>query len=149
MPTITSATASFTLSVAQVFPTPVTLQGFGPDDAFDIEDVDTAETMVGVDGTGVAGWIPRQVTQTITFLASSPSCDIFDQWLQAMDTISDILYATGLIRIPAIGKQYSMPLGTLRRYKTAPDAKRVLQPRRYNIVWLPQPFAPAVIVSPI
>jgi hypothetical protein len=149
MPTITSSTAVFLLSVASVFPAPVQLQGFGPDEAFDTEQVDVAVTQLGVDGTGVSGYVPREVTQTITFLASSPSVILFQQWMASQDVIQDVLYATGSIRIPSLGLKYDMPQGTLRRFQSAPDARRVMMPVRYSIVWQPQPGIPAITASPL
>ncbi len=149
MPTITSATAVFILTIPGVFGSGVRLQGFGPDDAFDTETVDTAETQLGVDGTGVSGWVPREVSETITLLASSPSNDVFDAWLAAEDAIQDVIYATGNIRIPSLGKQYAMPQGTLKRYMNIANAKKVMMPRTFTIIWQPQPGVSAMTVSPI
>src|SRR5580658_7175916 len=128
MPTITSATSSFILNIPGVFNTGVALQGYGPDEAFDTAAVDASVTQLGVDGTGVAGWVPREVDQTITLLASSASNATFDQWIQAQDAISDIIYASGSIRLPGLGIQYTMVQGTLKRYPIAPNARRVLMP---------------------
>jgi len=147
--TITSANAVYLLSIDGVFGAPVQLQGWGVDEAFDTDAVDASETMVGVDGTGVAGWVPREVPQTLTLLGSSPSNDVFDAWVQAQDAIQDILYASGTISIPALGKQYAMALGTLKRYPIITNVKKVIQPRVYVIHWLPQPGIPAVTVSPL
>jgi hypothetical protein len=149
MPTITSANSVFVLTIPNVFGNGVQLQGFGPDEAFDTADVDAIETQVGVDGTGVGGWLPREVEQTITLLASSPSNAVFDQWIAAQDAIQDVIYASGVIRLPSLSIQYALAQGVLRRYNTTPNARRVLQPRRQMIRWLPQPGSPAVTVSPL
>lgn len=149
MATITSANAVFLLGIAGVFAPAVQLQGWGVDEAFDTEAVDAAETQLGVDGTGVSGWVPREVTQTLTLLASSASNDVFDAWIAAEDAIEDVIYATGNIRIPSTRKQYSMPQGTLKRYPTAPNARKVLMPRQFTIIWQPQPGVPAMTVSPM
>ena len=119
------------------------------DDAFETEAVDAAETQLGVDGTGVAGWVPREYPQTITLLASSPSNDLFDTWAAAQDAISDVIYATGIIRLPSTKKAYAMAQGVLQRYPIIPPAKRVLGPRVYRITWQPQPGVPAITVSPL
>jgi hypothetical protein len=42
-----------------------------------------------------------------------------------------------------------MPQGTLRRFQSAPDARRVMMPVRYSIVWQPQPGIPAISSSPL
>jgi hypothetical protein len=147
--TITSATSVYMLSVAGVFSTAVQLQGWGVDEAFDTEAVDAAETQVGVDGFGVAGWIPREVPQTLTLIASSPSNALFDQWMAAEDAIQDILYCSATIDIPALSKRLSLAYGTLKRYTPSPNVKKVLQPRVYMIHWLPQPGIPAIVPSPM
>ena len=149
MATITSATAVFLLSITGVFNTPVQLAGFGPDEAFDTAAVDATVTQLGVDGTGVGGYVPREVDQTITLLASSPSNAVFDQWIQAQDALLDVIYASGSIRLQSLGVQYTMPQGVLKRYPIAPNARRVLMPRQFVITWLPQPGTPAITVSPI
>jgi len=149
MATITSANSVFMLSVSSVFPAPVQLTGFGPDEAFDTEQVDAAVTQMGVDGTGVSGYVPREITQTITLLASSNGISLFNAWIAAEDTIQDVLFATGSIRLPSLGIKFDMPQGTLRRFPTVPDARRVLMPLRYSIIWQPQPGVPAITVSPL
>lgn len=149
MATITSANAVFLLGIPGVFAPAVQLQAWGVDEAFDTEVVDAAETQLGVDGTGVSGWVPREIPQTITLLASSPSRDVFDAWVAAQDAISDVIYATGNIRIPSLGKQYAMPQGTLKRYPTAPNARKVMMPTAYQIIWQPQPGIPAMTVAPL
>lgn len=149
MATITSANSIFILGITGLFIPGVQLQGFGPDEAFDTEAVDVAETQLGVDGTGVSGLVPFEVPQTITLLASSPSNDVFDAWIAAEQATGDVIYATGNIRFPSIGKQFTMPQGTLKRRPPAPNARRVLMPRAYTIVWQPQPGVPAMSVSPL
>ena len=149
-PTITSANAIFMISVASVFPAPVQLQGFGVDEAFDTEATDVAETQVGVDGYGVAGWIPRQVPMTITLLASSPSFLIFEEWVTAQDKLNEILYASCVISIPSIGRKYAGALGALTRYPQLPNVRRVLQQRQFVITWLPQGLGrPALTQGPM
>lgn len=132
---ITSANAVYMLSVASVFPSPQQIQGFGVDEAFDTEAADTAEIQLGVDGVAVSGWIPRLTRQTITLLASSPSFLLFETWVAAQDQAQAIFYATGLILIPAIGRKYSLPQGTLTRFPAMPNARRVLQQRQFTIEW--------------
>lgn len=133
--TITSANAVYMLSVDTVFPTPVQIQGFGVDEAFDTEASDVAEVQLGVDGLAVSGWVPRLTTQTITLLAASPSFQLFEAWVQAMDVAREVLYAQGTIAIPSIGRKYSLPQGTLTRYPAMPNAKRVLAQRQFTITW--------------
>src|SRR6266702_3037993 len=133
--TITSANVVYMLGVDSVFPTPQQIQGFGVDEAFDTEAADVAEVQIGVDGVTAAGWIPRLTTQTITLIASSPSFNLFEQWVAAMDTTQEVFHATGTIIIPSIRRKYYLPQGTLTRFPALPNARRVLQHRQFTIMW--------------
>ena len=132
---ITAANATYYLSIASVFPSAQQLQGWGVDEAFSTEPADTAEVQLGVDGFAASGFLPRLTRQTITLLASSPSFLLFEQWVTAMDTAVEVFYATGTIIIPAIGRKYSLPQGTLIRYPAMPNARRTLQNRQFTIEW--------------
>lgn len=147
--TITSANAVFMLAVGGVFPSPVQLQGFGVDDAFTTEMVDASETQVGVDGFGVAGYVPRSPEMTIRLLASSQSFILFEQWVAAQDQLQDVLYANGVISMPAVGRKYTMFMGALMRVSTMADARRVLANREFHIRWLPQGTVPAISAAPL
>jgi hypothetical protein len=147
--TITSANAIFLLGIDGVYPTPVQLQGFGVDDAFTTSLTDTNETQVGVDGFGVAGYVPRSPVTTIRLLASSLSMLVFENWIAAQDQLQEVLYANGRIVMPSIRREYTMYMGSLMQASTMADARKVLQNREYHIQWLPQGTIPAISSSPI
>jgi hypothetical protein len=147
--TITSANSGYILVIPGVFPSGVQLQGYRVDEAFDTEAVDAIETQIGVDGTGVGGWIPREIPQTVTLLGSSPSNDVFEQWQAAQDAIQEVIYASGVIRLPSLSKQFSMARGVFKRPKPIADVKKVIQPQAHVITWLPQPVIPAIVKSPL
>lgn len=135
MATITAASSVFQLAVDTLYPTAQQLQGYAVNDAFTSEAAEIAETQVGVDGIVVSGWLPRLTRMTITFLASSPSVQIFEQWMAAEDQITDILYGTATIWIPALSRQYLLPQGTLSRVTMLPSARKVLEQRQFEILW--------------
>ncbi len=149
MASITSVNSVFLLTVAGLFPTPQKLQEFGVDDAFVADIADTAETQVGVDGYGVAGYVPRTVPMTIRFLASSVSLNLFEQWIGAQDAAGEILYCSAIISQPSIGRKYTCYYGTLMRVSTMADVRRVLQNREFHINFLPQGPIPAISASPL
>lgn len=148
MATITAANAIFMLSIASVFPTPVQLQGFGVDDAFATDVVDNTETQVGVDGFGVAGYVPRSPSMTIRLLASSPSVIVFENWIAAQDLAQEVLYAAATIKLPSIGRIYTCYQGSLMRASTMADVRKVLANREFHIQWLPQGTIPAISAAP-
>ena len=147
---ITSANAIFMLSIATVYPAPVQLEGFGVDDAFIAEMFDTAETQVGVDGYGAAGYRPHEVAMTIRFLASSPSVVIFENWYAAQDATTSAYPAAGVIQMPSISRQYSCASGVLQRASSMAEVRRILANREFRITWLPQgPGVPAISPGPM
>lgn len=148
--TITAANAIFTLAVPGVYNVAQRLQGFGVDDAFTNDLVPTTETQVGVDGFGVAGYVPRAVPMMIRLLASATaSFTVFENWIAAQDALQDVLYASAQIAQPSVGRRYTCFQGSLERVSTMADARRVLQNREFHIMWLPQGLQPAISAAPM
>lgn len=143
--TITAANSILLLSVASVFPTPVQLQGFAMDDVFDIETVQTVETMMGVDGRLSAGFTPAPIVQNITLQADSPSNDFMEAWYLAMQSVRESFPATGSVTLPATRRAYALRRGFLTGYTPAPAGKKVLQPRRFTITWEAVTAAPVLV----
>lgn len=132
---ITSADAVFRLTIPGVFATAKKIEGFASDDAFMTEQIQIAETMIGVDGKMSSGFLPFITPQTITLQASSPSIDDFNLWVGAELVAKTIFQAQAVIQLPALSRQYVFTNGTLHDAKLLPDAKRVLQPVTYVIHW--------------
>lgn len=144
MNTITSANSVLTLTVPGLLPVPFTVQGYGTDDAFATEQVQSAETMMGVDGKMSAGFTPFITPMTITLQADSPSIEVFDSWLGAQAVAKELFFAQGALSLPSVGKTYVMTKGALSRITQVPAGKKVLQPVTYQIDWesvTPTPLA--------
>jgi hypothetical protein len=141
MASITGAGVVLTLTIPPLFPIPQQLQGFAVDDVYDIPQIKSVEVMMGVDGVLSAGFVYVQIPQEIILQADSASNGIFDTWWTQMQAAKDIYAASGLIKLPGLATKFSMINGFLTGYKPAPGAKRVLQPRRYEVTW--QSIAPA------
>jgi hypothetical protein len=123
------------LAVTGLFPVPQQLQGFAADDVFDISDVSPAETMMGVDGKLSAGFVFMPVEMGIMLNADSESNLLFDAWFAAQQAAREIYYANGIVRLPSVQRSFVLTKGVLKSYKPSPDAKKVLQPRKYSITW--------------
>ena len=132
---ITAADAILALTVTSLFTTPQQIQGFATDDAFNFPDVDLVETMMGVDGVLSAGWVPVAFTQEIMLQADSDSNVLFEQWFLAQRQVKTPLIASGYAVVPSTSRQYNLVSGFLKTYSPAPQAKKILQPRRYSIIW--------------
>lgn len=135
MGSITSSNAKIYLSITGVFTSPVPLQGFSVDDIFDVGDTPPTEAIMGVDGRLSAGKVFVPTVQGIVLQADSASNAVFDAWAAAMVKAGDVYFAQATVLLTAIGKEFTCVNGALTGYKRSPDARRVLQPRRYQITW--------------
>ena len=147
---ITSANATYILSVPGVFAAQQVLQGFATDDAFSTPEVDVAEVYMGVDGLPSGGFVPFLVKQMIVFQADSPSiANTMEAWLGAMQSAFTPYTGSAIITIPSVQRQYKMSKGFLSRITPVTQAKKVLQPVSYEITWgswQAQPFSLAQTV---
>ena len=144
MATITSANSVLMLGVSKLFNIPVQIQGFATDDAFAIEDIDMAETMMGVDGKFSAGWIPVPKSMEITLQADSASNDFFDALIAAESVTREKYQLNGSILLQGTGKLYALTNGYLKKGSVMPPAKKVLQPRKFTIEFKSISSAPVV-----
>jgi len=131
---ITSVNAIFTLSITGLYDSPQQLQGFVVDDLFDFGQVASKEIIQGADGIMAAGFVPNVYTQNVAFLPNAPSISLFEQWFAAEQAIRSVYYANGTIALDN-GTIYTMTRGVLSGYSPAPDAKKILQPRKFAITW--------------
>lgn len=140
---ITSADALFVLSSADFALAATSLEGYAADAAFTMDNSDTAETQLGVDGKLSAGWIPRSYNQTITLQSDSPSNALFEGLVAAQDATRNVFRVNGVITLAGNQRSYTLVRGVLKSYNAMPGAQRVLQPRTYVIEWervLPVPI---------
>lgn len=135
MPDITSANAVFIISVPLLLPVPQQIQGFAADDIFDFDDVDTGEVSMGADGILSAGLVFVPKPQNITLQADSASNSFFDAWYAGEQAGVFKAPAQGTVTFPALGTSWGLVTGFLSRYKPLPDAKKMLQPRKFRITW--------------
>lgn len=140
--TITSANAVYQLSISGLFDSPVTLQQWSADRAWETDAVDIAELQLSVDGILAAGFIPYLIPQSLMFMASSPSIAIFEQWAATEVANQEKLTATGIISIPSVNEKYTLTQGYLTSYVATPAAGKVLQPRTFRLTWAAVSGAP-------
>lgn len=134
MATITSANAVYLLTIPGLFAAQQ-LQGFSTDDIFTTEAISPVTAIMGLDGILSGGFAPNPKIQSIVLQADSPSSLIFDAWQAAQDTILDAYPAQAILTLPGLGRVYTMIKGFLTNYAPVPDARRTLQPRRFQITW--------------
>jgi hypothetical protein len=102
-PSITSANASFQLTIPGVYSSGVLLQNFSTDDMFDFDPQALTESRVGADGFFVGGYVFNPTKIRATFQANSASIPVFYAWKAAQDAAVDIIVASAKIISPALG----------------------------------------------
>ena len=132
--TLTSANSVYALTAEGVF-SAQKLEGYSADDGFSSEAIDLAEVVMGIDGFMSAGYTPNPIKQSITLMAASPSIDLFDQIIQTLQKKREILWLSAVITLPATGKVYNLSKGILNKGQIMPEAKKTLQPQKYEITW--------------
>ena len=135
MASISSANAILQIIVDTIFSVPVQLQGFSADDIFTTNPLESAETLMGVDGKLSGGFVFVPVKWEVSFQADSASNSVFDQWYQSQQAAQDIFQAQGTLWLPSIGTKWTLNNGFLTTFHAIPDARKVLQPRRFAITW--------------
>ena len=132
---ITAANAVVMLGVAGVFPIPQQLQGFAADDIFATETNEPVEILMGIDGIMSYGFVNVPVKWSISLQSDSPSNDVFDNWIAAQKTNQDAYPANATITLPSLGLKWVMTKGVITTYPPIPDAKKVLQPRKFTLTF--------------
>lgn len=135
MADLTSANSIIWLSIPLVLPVPQQLQQFAIDDIFSTAPVVPIEVVMGVDGVLSGGYVPREKKTTFMLQANSPSNQVFDSWSSIQDANTTAYTATGVITLPTLGLTFALTKGFLTSYVPITDAKKILQPRRYEITW--------------
>ena len=135
MASITGATATYQLGITGLYNAPQYLQGFAADDVFSTPGIESAETMMGVDGYMSAGFVFVVIKQTISIQADSSSNNIFDQWWSTQQQERTVYFANATVVLNSLGVKWNMRRGVLSNYSPIPDVKKLIQPRKFEITW--------------
>lgn len=135
MASITAANATIMLAIAGLFDTPQQIQGFAADDVFSVEPTDVTETLRGVDGKLSGGFVYGDLPWSITLQADSASNAIFDAWVAGQITAQDVYTANAVVLLRSLNAKWTMTKGFLKKWPSMPDAKKLLQPRKFLIEW--------------
>ena len=132
---LSAANVVLMIAVPPLFLTPQQIQGFAPDDVYDIPQIKSVEVMMGVDGILSSGFVYVPMPMEITLQGDSQSNSLFDVWWTQMQAAKDTYIASGILSIPTIGTKYILTNGSLTGYKPVPGAKKLLQPRKHEVTW--------------
>lgn len=143
MASLTGVNSIIQISVANLFPVPQQLQQFSAENIFETDEIETAETSMGVDGKLSAGLIYVEIPQSYNLQANSPSVLVFDQIYQAQIAAQDVYPINASITLPSLGVTYTMTNGFLKKYPPTANVAKIAQPRKFTIVWERVSSAPA------
>lgn len=135
MSSITSANSVIYLAIAGLFPTPQQLQGFSADAIFDTEKLNNAEVSMGLDGHLSAGFIFKEVKWNVTLQSDSDSNFMFDQWYNAQQGGRELLPCSGVVLLETLNSKWTLNRGFLTGYQPIPAAKKILEPRNYELTF--------------
>jgi hypothetical protein len=135
MSSLTGATAVIQLQIAGLYDQPQQLQGFAADDIFETEAIQNVETLMGTDGYMSAGFVYVPKTMNISLQADSPSNAIFDNWYSIQESQADVYFGNAVVVLRALGQKWNLTRGVLQSYTPIPATKKLIQPRKYGILW--------------
>ena len=123
---ITSTNATLILTVENLYPAGVKIEGFSTDNSFAMDDDTIAETHMGVDGKMTAGFTPSEKSITITLDAGSPSYEVRGNIYNTSKTNMTVLETSMQITVPALGKEFSLKNGVMISGHPVPSGEKVL-----------------------
>ena len=140
---ITAADATIVFAAPPVFPIGQLIEGFAPDDVFEVPQRRLAQVEMGVDDFMAVGFVYQLQPWNFTLQASSPSNAVFDAVKAAQDAALATFFWQGTVTAPSLGQSWDLVNGSLTDYAPAPSAARTFRPRKYDMMWqriIPIPF---------
>ena len=140
---ITSANSTLIITVSALAIASVAMEGYAVDNAWALDDAETAVAQVGVDAKMTAGWVPRLNPLTLSFAPNSPSVATLSAIITAQDTNMTIYTLQGVLSCPPVSKSWTLSNGVLTRGKIIPDGSRILGPQSFQLTF--ESARPAVL----
>lgn len=144
---ITAADATIVFAAPPVFPIGQLIEGFAPDDVFEVPQRRLAQVEMGVDDFMAVGFVYQLQPWNFTLQASSPSVSFFDAVAAASEAAGTVFLLQGEVTLPSTGSSWTLQNGVLVDYAPAPSVGQVQRPRKFNLVWqkvIVNPAIPAV-----
>lgn len=132
---ITSADAIMTLTISDLFSAPITLENWASDQGWSVGELEMAETQMSIDGKLNRGWVPRPISQTLTFSAASASIIYMEALVQSQTTARALYNLGGELTLKSTGRKYTFTGGCLTTGTVAPNGGTVLENRTFTIQW--------------
>lgn len=140
---ITSANATLVITVSSLAIVSLKMEGWNVDNAWALDDAETAVAQIGVDAKMSAGWVPRLNPLTLSFAPNSPSVPSILAIINAQDVNMTIYTLQGVLTCPSIGRAWTLQNGVITRAKVFPDGQRILGPQSFQLTF--EKTMPAVL----
>jgi hypothetical protein len=137
---ITSANASFVLTIPGVYNSGVLLKGFAVDDMFDADPQALTKSSVGADSNSILDYVYARSKIRISFQANSDSIPVFYNWKAAQDAGvpavpggrpavpgPDAIAASAKIVCPSLGLDVDLTNISLTSIPLIPPHKKVAE----------------------
>ena len=128
---ITSANAKLVLTVDELYPNGVVLQQASAESFATADNVQVAETRMGVDGYMAAGVTPNIFPVTINLEANSPSKRVMDHIKEAMLSNKKPYRCSLTVDLESTGETYLYYRGVMQSGTSMPSIQRVLSPTQW------------------
>lgn len=128
---ITSANSVLVLTVDTIWPSGVALEQFSVDSAAAMDNLQIAETRMGVDGHMAAGYVPTIYPVTINLEASSPSYKYLNAVWEAMQNKRCLYTCTLVATLPSIKYVHTWTKGVMKSGTPFPSIRKVLDPTQW------------------
>lgn len=141
---ITAADAVVVLSAPPIFPIGQLIEGFAPDDVFEVPSRRLAQVEMGVDDTMAMGFIYQVQPWNFTLQSGVPSIGFFDGVAAAGEAAGTVFLLQGEVTLPSSGQSWTLQNGVLVDYSPAPNVGQVQRPRKFGCVWQKVIVNPAI-----
>lgn len=129
--TLTAANSVVLFKAQGYFDTPIRLEGFQVDNAFDFGDAAIGETVIGVDGLQSGGWTSHEVAVNLFLEANSASREQLENFRGWINSNKETALCTIDITIPATGRRV-VASGFLVSTTGGTAAQKLLQGTQYT-----------------
>lgn len=132
---ISASNATGVLVVGTIFPSGITLDNFGTDQAITQDEDTIGNATMGVDGKLSVSFKPSTKTVTLTFSAAASARESLELVKMAMEANKTVYECTLVFTIPSISRVYTYTGGVMMSATGIPNVKAELEQVTYKFAF--------------
>ena len=132
---ITSADAVFTLAVKTLFNTPIILENWSANKAWEGSDITLADARMSLDGKLNKAFKIAPIGMTLTLQPNSSSWAVFEAIQTASRQARTVYELNGELRLPSLKRKYTLVSGIIASMSALPDGSSLLGERSVKLLW--------------